>query len=95
MEQLLHEIVHSEIRFGYLNMRTTDGTSRFFETLPERFDVDLRGEMLFYRKITANKLWLGYSQTQKFRPGEIIKLTKKKDVVTIQPYPIQKQNMKF
>ncbi len=87
MEQLLHEIVHSEIRFGYLNMRTTDGTAKFFESLPERFDVDLRGEMLFYRRIGANKLWLGYSQTRKFRPGEIIRLSKKKDVVTIEKYP--------
>lgn len=84
MNQLLHEIVHSEIRFGYLNMRTTDGTSKFFESLPERFDLDLRGEMLFDRRVGANKLWLGYSQTRKFRPGEIIKLSKKKNTVIIQ-----------
>jgi hypothetical protein len=86
MNQFLHEIVHSEIRFGYIYIRITDGTLDFFESLSERFDVDLRGEMLYNRTISANKLWLGYSQTCKFRPGEIIKLTKKKDVVTIKKY---------
>lgn len=90
MDQLLHEITHSEISFGILIMRTTDGTAKFFESLPERFDVNLRGEMLFYRRVGANKLWLGYTQTKKFRPGEIIKLTKKKDVVTIEKH----QNLK-
>lgn len=84
MNQLLHEIVHSEIRFGYLNMRTTDGTSKFFESLPERFDLDLRGEMLFYRRVGANKLWLGYTQTRKFRPGEVIQIFKENDHVIIQ-----------
>lgn len=84
MNQLLHEIVHSEIKFGYLNVRTTDGTSNFFESLPDSFDVDLRGEMLFDRKIRANKIWLGYSQTRKFRPGEIIRLSKNKDTVVIE-----------
>lgn len=84
MNQLLHEIVHSEIRFGYLNMRTTDGTSKFFESLPERFDLDLRGEMLFDRRVGANKLWLGYTQTRKFRPGEVIQIFKENDHVIIQ-----------
>jgi hypothetical protein len=88
MEKLLHEIVHSEISFGYIYVRSTDGTGRFFESLPDSFDVDLRGEMLFNRKIRANKIWLGYTQTRKFRPGEIIRLTKKKNIVTIQKYNI-------
>lgn len=65
-------------------MRTTDGTSKFFESLPERFDLDLRGEMLFYRRVGANKLWLGYTQTRKFRPGEVIQIFKENDHVIIQ-----------
>lgn len=65
-------------------MRTTDGTSKFFESLPERFDLDLRGEMLFDRRVGANKLWLGYTQTRKFRPGEVIQIFKENDHVIIQ-----------
>ena len=83
MTKLLHEIVHSEITFGILIMRNGDGTRGFFSELPERFDLDLRGEMLFDRRVGANKLWLGYTQTRKFRPGEVIQIFKENDHVMI------------
>jgi len=83
MEQLLHEVSHSEIKYGIILLRKTDGTKRFFSNLPERFTINLRGIDLLERHLMPKSIWIGFQDMRKFRPGEVLRLTKKDGVVNI------------
>ena len=71
---LLHEIVHSEISYGMISLRKTDGTKSFFSFLPESFTVNIRGKLLYERTHNEKKVWMGVEIMRKLRPGEIIKI---------------------
>ena len=64
-------------------MRHGDGTYEFFQTLPERFTVSIRGKQLFNRKLTTNKVWIGYTKMRQFETDEKIAITKKGSIVYI------------
>lgn len=81
MEIVSHKIVKSEIRYGILNIRSTDGTKLLFENLPERFSIDLRGHVIPNRKIIANKIWLGLKQMEKFQPNEVVSILRKENII--------------
>jgi hypothetical protein len=80
---LLHEIVHSEITYGMIALRKTDGSLRFFSELPETFTINFRGNMLYERTHHVKKVWLGKEITRKIRPGEILKIYRKGKIVYI------------
>jgi len=83
MEKLSHQVSHSEIRYGIILLRKTDGTKRFFSNLPERFTIKLRGNDLLERHLMPKSIWIGFQDMRKFRPGEVLKLTKENGVVYI------------
>ena len=62
MESILHIVTKSEINYGILSIRVSDGTKKLLDGLPERFTVDSRGTKIQNRKITTKKVWLGYSE---------------------------------
>jgi len=80
--QLAHKISHFEIKYGILSLRERDGTKKFFEGLPTRFVINLRGEKFYERKLLPKTIWIG-SGMKKFRPYEIIILSKDDSSVTI------------
>jgi len=82
-KKLSHEMVWSEIKYGMIALRKTDGTLDFFSNLPDSFTINLRGENLFYRTHNTKKVWLGVQMTRKFRPGEKITIYLKGDTVYI------------
>lgn len=84
METLLHQISHSEIKYGIIQLRKTDGTKNFFKDLPERFDISLRGELVRQRTLMPKTIWMGFEIMKKFRPYEVIKLVKKGDIIHIE-----------
>ena len=84
METVSHKLVKSEIGYGVLNMRTGDGTQFLFDNLPERFSINLRGRIIPNRKIKARKVWIGYLPMENFQPNEIIKLSKKENIIYIE-----------
>ena len=81
MKSILHRITRAEIDYGIIYMRVSDGTYSFFERLPKRFTVDMRGIQLFDRQISAMKVWLGKNKMRKFRVNEIIKFSQKGKIV--------------
>ena len=80
---ITHSISKSEIDYGILSMRHGDGTHEFFQTLPERFTVSIRGKQLFNRKLTTNKVWIGYTKMRQFEADEKVTITKKGSIVYI------------
>ncbi len=83
MDSISHNITKSEINYGIISMRHTDGTYTFFQTLPERFTVNLRGKELLNRKVISNKLWIGYTKMRQFEVNETIQISKNGTIVSI------------
>ncbi len=83
MDSISHNITKSEINYGIISMRHTDGTYTFFQTLPERFTVNLRGKELLNRKVISNKLWIGYTKKRQFEVNETIQISKNGTIVSI------------
>ncbi len=79
-----HKIVKSEIKYGILNVRSTDGTKLLFENLPERFSINLRGHVIENRKIKARKIWIGFKLMENFQPNETVKLIRKENIIYIE-----------
>lgn len=84
METVSHKIVKSEIKYGILNMRMTDGTKSLFENLPERFSINLRGHIIPNRKIKARRVWVGFTQMKNFQPNETVKLSKQENIIYVE-----------
>ena len=84
MEIVSHKIVKSEIGYGILNMRITDGTQPLFENLPERFSINLRGRVIPNRKINARKVWIGFKQMGNFQTNETVKMWKEENIIYIE-----------
>ena len=80
---ITHSISKSEIDYGILSMRHGDGTYEFFQSLPERFTVSIRGKQLFNRKLTVNKDWIGYTKMRQFEIDEAITISKKGTTIYI------------
>ncbi len=83
MDSITNNITKSEINYGIISMRHTDGTYTFFQTLPERFTVNLRGKELLNRKVISNKLWIGYTKMRQFEVNETIQISKNGTIVSI------------
>lgn len=83
MKIISHKITKAEIDYGIINMRDKDGTLTFFQNLPVRFTISLRGNRLFKRKLSANKVWIGYAKMRQFNVDAIIKISKKGTAVHI------------
>jgi len=81
MDQISHRITKAEIEYGIINMRVSDGTTSFFESLPKRFTIDMRGEQMLHRQLSAKKVWLGKPQMKQFKINEIVKFSKKGKII--------------
>lgn len=84
MDKISHKITKSEIEHGIMIMRTSDGTREFFAELPTTFTVELKGEKITNRRVSSQKIWIGFPQMEKFEPGEIATISKKNDYVTME-----------
>lgn len=84
MDKITHKISKSEIDFGIISLRVRDGTRDFFKDLPERFTVYVKGEKITKRRISAKKLWLGFSQMKKFNTDDISRISKKNNDIIIE-----------
>ena len=80
---ITHSISKSEIDYGILSMRHGDGTYEFFQALPERFTVSIRGKQLFDRKLSGTKIWIGYTKMRQFQVDEKVTISKKGSIVYI------------
>jgi len=84
MDKINHKITKSEIEHGIMIMRTSDGTREFFAELPGRFTVELKGEKIINRRVSSKKIWMGFTQMEKFEAGEIATISKKNNYVTME-----------
>ena len=80
---VIHAISKSEIDYGILSMRHGDGTYTFFQTLPERFTISIRGKRILNRKLTTNKVWIGYTKMRQFQIDEKVTISRKGSIVYI------------
>lgn len=78
-----HRINKSEIDYGILSLRTTDGTKKIFESLPEKFTVVVRGKKIENRKLLSNKIWMGWSIMEEFKLNEAVTISRKENIVSI------------
>jgi len=81
MERIKHKITYSETRYGVLSV--SPKVRYFYEDLPERFEMEVKGEVLHSRYLGTKKIWMGYIIMRQFNEGEIITLTKKDSRVII------------
>jgi hypothetical protein len=77
MDKVTHKVSKSEIDYGIISLRVKDGTRGFFKDLPDRFTVYVKGEKITKRRISAKKIWIGFSQMEKFIPNSTATLSKK------------------
>jgi hypothetical protein len=82
-DTIIHLITKSEIDYGILSMRHGDETYDFFQTLPKKFTVSIRGKQLFDRKISGTKVWIGYTIMRQFQVDEKVTISKKGSIVYI------------
>ena len=86
MWKVQHKISASEIKFGILSLRHSDGTKKVFEELPDRFTMIIRNKMLLERQIAANRsVWIGSGIMKTFEIGEIITVLRYEDGIVIEP----------
>ena len=74
MEKIVHKITQSEITYGIIVLKKRDGSKNFFESMPLKFTLTLNGVDIPHRKISAGKIWVGYTYMAKFKPGDKIKV---------------------
>lgn len=74
----------SEIEYGIISLRVRDGTNAFFKDLPERFTIYVKGEKITKRRISAKKIWIGFSQMEKFKPNSSATLSKKNNDIILE-----------
>ena len=84
MNSINHKITKSEIEHGILIMRVSDGTREFFAELPTMFSVELKGVKISNRRISSQKIWMGFTQMEQFNPEEIVKISKKNNYVVME-----------
>lgn len=84
MERIRHQITHSEIKFGIIAIRKTDGTSKFFSECPERFTVILKKNKLYARYASSKAIWMGYEAMRKLNPNDVVTIYRKGDTVIIE-----------
>ena len=84
IEKIQHKISQSEVKFGIISLRTSDGTKQVFSDLPSRFTVRLRQEILLERKIARSTIWIGFTKMKIFEPGETVNMMKYGDEIIIE-----------
>lgn len=84
MEKILHQITHTEIRYGILTLRKTDGTLEFFSKLPETFTIILKKNKLYERTASQKQVWMGIGAMRVLNPNDIVRIYKKGKTVIIE-----------
>ncbi len=86
MWKVQHKISASEIKFGTLSLRHSDGTNKVFKELPDRFTMIIRNKMLLERQIAPNhrSVWIGSGIMKMFEIGEIITVLRYEDGIVIE-----------
>jgi hypothetical protein len=84
MSKVKHEISKSEIKYGRLSVRESDGTKKIFEGLPDRFTVRLKNKILLERQISKNRsVWIGSRIMRRFKVGEMVSMLRHENEITI------------
>ena len=77
MEKILHQITHTEIRYGMIALRKTDGTAEFFSKLPSTLTVILKKKKLYERHVGEKKIWMGVEAMRRLNPYDVVSISKK------------------
>ena len=85
MWKVKHKISKSEIKFGVLSIRHSDGTKEIFDDLPERFKMRFKNEILLERQIAKNRsVWIGATNMKIFKEGDNVNILRFGDEITIE-----------
>lgn len=80
--QVMHHLSNTEIKVGILRLK--GGTSEFFSQFNDSFDMVIRGTKLYERSVGNKQIWIGRTIMKKFNPNDVLKISKKGNVVIIE-----------
>ncbi len=78
-----HKINKSEVDYGILNIREKDFTKKLLSDLPARFTMIIKSKPIENRKIMVNKVWIGFTIMEQFEINDVVKMTRKDDVIYV------------
>jgi len=84
LDKIRHKITHTEIRYGILTLRKTDGSYQFFTRLPRTFTIIFKNSTLYERTASEKQVWMGIEVMRRLNAYDIVLIYKKGNIIHIE-----------